>query len=107
MLLHKGIGLDTFNALPRSRAVHALYECCCCVTWAQKVADARPFASYADLLNTAEEELGEVSPSDVDRAFDGCVHERISAHTLQELSSINRDRLAAMLGPEEGYPDFG
>ena len=26
--MHQGIGLDAFNAMPKQRAVHALYECC-------------------------------------------------------------------------------
>ena len=26
--MHQGIGLDAFNAMPKQRAVHTLYECC-------------------------------------------------------------------------------
>ena len=36
VLLHQGIGLDAFNALPERKAVHALYECCNSVTMAAR-----------------------------------------------------------------------
>ena len=31
--MHQGIGLEAFNALPKQKAVHALYECCYSVIW--------------------------------------------------------------------------
>ena len=42
VLMHQGIGLEAFNALPRQKAVHALYECCYSVILAGDLADGRP-----------------------------------------------------------------
>ncbi|MET9492293.1 2-oxo-4-hydroxy-4-carboxy-5-ureidoimidazoline decarboxylase [Nocardia sp. NPDC006630] len=106
MLMHHGIGLDRFNTLPRHRAVHALYECCCSITWAAKIADGRPYPGYDALLTAADGELHALSPVELDSAFDSCAHETISERTVTELVRITRARLARMLGPEEGYPEY-
>jgi 2-oxo-4-hydroxy-4-carboxy-5-ureidoimidazoline decarboxylase len=66
MMMHQGLGLETFNDLPRRKAVHALYECCCSHTWASRVADARPYRSHAELFSRADAELGELSDADID-----------------------------------------
>lgn len=66
MLMHQGLGLETFNDLPRRKAVHALYECCCSHTWASRIADARPFRSHAELFARADAELDELSDADID-----------------------------------------
>ncbi|OZE80372.1 hypothetical protein CH305_12375 [Rhodococcus sp. 15-649-2-2] len=66
MLMHQGLGLETFNDLPRRKAVHALYECCCSVAWASRVADGRSYRSRADLFSAADTELAELSDQDVD-----------------------------------------
>ncbi|MGV9666412.1 2-oxo-4-hydroxy-4-carboxy-5-ureidoimidazoline decarboxylase [Nocardia niigatensis] len=106
MLMHHGIGLDRFNTLPRHRAIHALYECCCNVTWAQKIADGRPYPGYAALQTAAAAELHALSAIDLERVFDSCAHQWVSQHTIEELAPIVRDRLTELLGPEEGYPDY-
>lgn len=67
MMMHQGLGLETFNDLPRRKAIHALYECCCSYTWASRVADARAFRSYSELLARADAELEELSDADLDR----------------------------------------
>ncbi|MFE3293647.1 2-oxo-4-hydroxy-4-carboxy-5-ureidoimidazoline decarboxylase [Rhodococcus sp. NPDC059234] len=69
MLLHQGIGLDRFNALPDHSAVHALFECCCSVTWAGHVAAGRPYSSRSDLFTAADSGLFELSDADVDAAL--------------------------------------
>lgn len=106
VLMHQGIGLDGFNNLSRSRAVHALYECCCNVTWAGIVADARPFDSHDALLAKADVELLALSQTDLDRSFDSCHHGELPSRTVESLAKVTRDRVAQMLGPEGGYPDF-
>jgi 2-oxo-4-hydroxy-4-carboxy-5-ureidoimidazoline decarboxylase len=106
MLMHKGIGLAEFNALTSARAIHALFECCCNVTWAQKVSDSRPFASRDELLAQADKQLFALSAVDLERIFDTCIHERVESHTAEELGQIMRARLEEMLGPEEGYPAY-
>ncbi|MBL1077328.1 OHCU decarboxylase [Nocardia sp. 2] len=106
MLMHHGIGLDRFNSLSRARAIHALYECCCNVTWASKIADGRPYPGHASLHTAAAAELHALSAVDLARTFDSCAHDNVSEHTIAELSRITRARIAQMLGPEEGYPEY-
>lgn len=106
MLMHHGIGLDRFNTLPRRRAIHALYECCCNVTWAQKIADGRPYPGHTALQTAAAAELRALSAIDLERVFDSCAHQWVSQRTAEELAPIVRDRLTELLGPEEGYPDY-
>lgn len=66
MMMHQGLGLETFNDLPRRKAVHALFECCSSVSWASHVAEGRAFESYEQLFACADAELGELSDLDVD-----------------------------------------
>lgn len=66
MLMHQGLGLETFNDLPRRKAVHALYECCCSVAWASRVADGRSYRSRAHLFSASDAELAELSNADID-----------------------------------------
>ncbi|MFI9505819.1 2-oxo-4-hydroxy-4-carboxy-5-ureidoimidazoline decarboxylase [Nocardia sp. NPDC052566] len=106
MLMHQGIGLDRFNEISRGRAVHALFECCCNVTWAAQIADARPFADREALLTMADVELLALSQSDLDRAIDAVVHEQVSQRGVTELARITRTRIDRMLGPSEGYPEY-
>lgn len=106
MMMHHGIGLERFNSLPRTRAVHALFECCCNVTWATKLADGRPYPSHEALFKAGEAELDALSSVDLERVFDSCVHEPVSAHTVEELTRVTRTRLETMLGPADGYPEY-
>lgn len=82
MLMHQGIGLDRFNELPRRRAVHALFECCCCLPWSVRVADGREYGSHADLLAVADAELHALPESEIEQALQG--HPRVGsrAHSL-------------------------
>lgn len=66
MLLHQGIGLDAFNAMPMRRAVHAVYECCFSVPLAADLARARPFDSYDQLFRCADTLLFGLSEESVD-----------------------------------------
>jgi OHCU decarboxylase len=54
VLLHQGIGLDAFNAIPMRRAVHAVFECCCSVPLAADLARARPFECHDRLFGFAD-----------------------------------------------------
>jgi 2-oxo-4-hydroxy-4-carboxy-5-ureidoimidazoline decarboxylase len=74
VLLHQGIGLDAFNALPERRAVHALYECCNCVTLAGVLAQCRPYDDHAALFRRADALLFELPEPAVDRILDTCPH---------------------------------
>ncbi len=106
LMMHQGIGLERFNALPRSRAVHALYECCCCVTWAERIADHRPYADTEALLAAADAELRALSGRDLDRVFDSLAHESVSERSAPELARVTHRRIDRMLGPAEGYPEY-
>ncbi|MEV0297850.1 2-oxo-4-hydroxy-4-carboxy-5-ureidoimidazoline decarboxylase [Nocardia sp. NPDC050710] len=106
MLMHQGIGLDRFNSLAHGRAIHALFECCGNVTWAAKIADARPFADRDALLAEADIELLALSPADLDRAFEAVAPEQVSKPDVTELARITRARIDEMLGPSEGYPEY-
>lgn len=64
--MHQGIGLDAFNALPERKAVHALYECCHCVTLAGDLAAGRPYGDHNSLFRRADALLFALSEQSVD-----------------------------------------
>ncbi|MBB5913373.1 2-oxo-4-hydroxy-4-carboxy-5-ureidoimidazoline decarboxylase [Nocardia transvalensis] len=105
MLMHKGIGLERFNSLSRTRAVHALYECCCAVTWAEKIADARPYPDLATLLAASDVELSALSSADLDRILDSLAHDESGERSPELAARITRDRIGRMIEPPSGYPD--
>ncbi|WP_107653808.1 2-oxo-4-hydroxy-4-carboxy-5-ureidoimidazoline decarboxylase [Nocardia suismassiliense] len=106
MLMHQGIGLERFNQISRARAIHALFACCCNVTWAATLADARPYPNRDALLAMADVELLALSQDDLDRALEAVVHEQVSGASLAELAQITQARITRMLGPSEGYPEY-
>ncbi len=106
MLMHQGIGLDRFNTMTRTHAVHALFEVCCNVTWATTLADARPYPDRDALLAKADVELLALSRSDLDRAFEPVVHERVTQYSVTEPARVVHDRIDQLLGPTEGYPEY-
>ena len=68
--MHQGIGLDAFNRLPLRRAVHALYECCNCVTMAGDLARGRPYPNHDALFRRADALLFALSEGSVDRILE-------------------------------------
>jgi 2-oxo-4-hydroxy-4-carboxy-5-ureidoimidazoline decarboxylase len=66
VLMHQGIGLDAFNAMPPQKAMHALYECCNCVVLARAIADGRPYADHDDLFRRADAALFSLSEDSID-----------------------------------------
>ncbi len=72
VLLHQGIGLDAFNALPERRAVHALYECCNSFILARDLARGRAYDSHDALFRRADALLFALSESTVDQILDAC-----------------------------------
>ncbi|MFI5781666.1 2-oxo-4-hydroxy-4-carboxy-5-ureidoimidazoline decarboxylase [Nocardia sp. NPDC051570] len=73
------IDLRAFAALPEAEAVDLLLTCCSSPVWAQAVAERRPFATRAALLEAADEALAGISEEELDRALTG--HPRIGATT--------------------------
>ncbi|WP_083654475.1 2-oxo-4-hydroxy-4-carboxy-5-ureidoimidazoline decarboxylase [Mycobacterium sp. GA-1841] len=108
MLMHQGVGLEAYNALPLRRAVHAVYECCYSVVLATDLAGGRPYADHDALLRRADAllfSLGEVS---IDRLLQAYPHMAecppgAVSMVRAELARINRARLERMLGPEGGF----
>jgi 2-oxo-4-hydroxy-4-carboxy-5-ureidoimidazoline decarboxylase len=74
VLLHQGIGLDTFNRMPPHKAMHALYECCNSVVLARDLADGRPYVSHDDLFRRADALLFALSESSVDTILQAYPH---------------------------------
>lgn len=74
VLMHQGMGLDAFNALPQQKAVHALYECCNCVTLAGDLADGRPYADHDALFRRADALLFGLPEVAIDRILDASPH---------------------------------
>ncbi len=62
-------GLQQLNAATREEAFAALLACCGSLSWAQRMAAARPFANLTSLLATAGRIWWELRPSDWLEAF--------------------------------------
>ncbi|CAN5269950.1 2-oxo-4-hydroxy-4-carboxy-5-ureidoimidazoline decarboxylase [soil metagenome] len=74
MLLHQGIGLATFNALPQRRAMHALYECCNHVALARDLARARAYDDHDALFRRADALLFSLPDSGIDGILEAYPH---------------------------------
>lgn len=72
VLLHQGIGLDAFNALPERKAVHALFECCNSMTMARHLTYGRPYPNHDSLFRRADALLFALPESAVDQILDAC-----------------------------------
>jgi 2-oxo-4-hydroxy-4-carboxy-5-ureidoimidazoline decarboxylase len=72
VLMHQGIGLDAFNALPERRAVHALYECCNSYVLARDLARGRAYADHDALFRRADALLFALSEDAVDQILAAC-----------------------------------
>ncbi|MBV8928205.1 MAG: hypothetical protein JO152_03665, partial [Mycobacteriaceae bacterium] len=66
VLLHQGVGLGAFNAMPPQKAMHALYECCNSVVVAGDLARGRPYASHESLFRRADALLFSLSEDSID-----------------------------------------
>jgi 2-oxo-4-hydroxy-4-carboxy-5-ureidoimidazoline decarboxylase len=66
VLMHQGVGLDAFNAMPPHKAMHAAYECCNSVVLAHDIARGRPYADHDDLLRRADALLFSLAEDSVD-----------------------------------------
>ena len=72
VLLHQGIGLDVFNALPERKAMHALYECCNSYALARELVRGRAYVDHDALFRRADAALFELPESAVDQILDAC-----------------------------------
>ncbi|MGI5130075.1 2-oxo-4-hydroxy-4-carboxy-5-ureidoimidazoline decarboxylase [Pseudonocardia sp. CA-107938] len=100
--------VTAFNDLARDRAVAVLLGCCTAAQWAERVADARPFGSIAQLLAVADAAL---TPADLDAALAG--HPRIgdrsaSVRSAAEQRGVGDDVVAAFAVANAAYEEqFG
>jgi 2-oxo-4-hydroxy-4-carboxy-5-ureidoimidazoline decarboxylase len=74
VLLHQGIGLDAFNAMPPRKAVHALFECCNSVMLARDLANGRAYRDHDSLFRRADALLFELPEECVDLILEACPH---------------------------------
>lgn len=74
VLLHQGIGLEAFNALPEHKAVHALYECCNCFVMARDLARGRAYADHDALFRRADALLFALPEQTIDQILEACPH---------------------------------
>ena len=74
MLMHQGIGLDAFNAMPMQKAVHALYECCYSVPLAADVARGRPYNEHDQMFRQADSLLFTVAEDSIDTILQAYPH---------------------------------
>ncbi len=66
VLMHQGMGLDAFNAMPMRRAVHAVYECCYSVPLAADLARGRPYDNHDALFREADALLFGLAEDSID-----------------------------------------
>lgn len=74
VLMHQGMGLEAYNALPTRRAVHAVYECCYSVVLATDLAGGRPYADHAALFRQADALLFSLGEDSIDRVLQAYPH---------------------------------
>ena len=99
MLLHQGIGMDAFNELPFSKALHALYECCNSVALAADLARDRPYADHDQLFRTADTLLFALSEESVEQILQSYPHigrRPRSKRSAAEQCSVADDRPEVM-----------
>ncbi|OBG88187.1 hypothetical protein A5699_17640 [Mycobacterium sp. E802] len=111
MLMHQGVGLEAYNALPVRRAVHAVYECCYSVVLATDLAGGRPYADHDALLRRADALLFSLGEASIDHVLQAYPHiaelePNLASVVRHELVRINRARLERMLGPEGGFDNW-
>jgi OHCU decarboxylase len=114
VLLHQGIGLDAFNALPERKAVHALYECCNSMVLARDLARGRAYDDHDALFRRADAMVFALSEATVDQILEACPHvgrRPRSAKSQAEQCSVWDDDAEVMAGlaaAATGYADrFG
>ena len=114
MLLHQGIGLDAFNALPERKSVHALYECCNSLTLARDLSRGRAYDDHDALFRRADALLFALPDTVVEEILEACPHvgrRPRSAKSHAEQCAVWDDDAAVMADLNDavaGYSDrFG
>jgi OHCU decarboxylase len=66
---HERKGVQWLNSLPDDQALNELKSCCGSNRWAAGVASSRPFATFAQLIDTAQQVWWQLEPADWLEAF--------------------------------------
>jgi 2-oxo-4-hydroxy-4-carboxy-5-ureidoimidazoline decarboxylase len=90
------VTLAELNALPESEARAALLKCCGAKKWAAEMIAARPFASFDELLQTADSVADRLNDQDWLEAF--AAHPRIGEASASAWSQTEQ---AAVLNAED------
>jgi allantoicase len=98
-------GIEQFNRLSREQALKALFDCCGAKKWAEQMAARMPFASVAQVFETAEETWTELERDDWLEAFRH--HPAIGEKQAKAKQSVNarrwsaKEQSASQKGPPE------
>ena len=107
MLMHQGMGLDAFNAMPLHRAVHALYECCHSVPFAADLARGRPYRNHRQLFRRADALLFNLPSVDsILQAYPHVGRRPRSSRSQAEQCSVWDDCPALMARLDEAARDY-
>jgi OHCU decarboxylase len=83
-------GSAEFNNVSREEAERRLLACFASTSWARRVAEGRPYASLAVLLQAADQAWADLTPSDWDEALRG--HPRIGEGGGSSPSASEREQ---------------
>jgi 2-oxo-4-hydroxy-4-carboxy-5-ureidoimidazoline decarboxylase len=72
--MHQGIGLEAFNGMSPKKAMHAVFECCNCVSVAADLVRGRPYQDHDALFRHADALLFALSESSVDSILQAYPH---------------------------------
>ncbi len=90
-------GIERLDALPQEAAQRELIGCCGSSSWAQRMAQARPFRTLERLLDAGEAIWRSLAESDWREAFDA--HPRIGDRTAAGRSA--EEQATALSGSDE------
>jgi allantoicase len=85
--------LERFNRLPRKKAAKTLLDCCGSITWAERLADQRPFSSPSALFKAADDISAELGHEDWLEAFRH--HPAIGRNRAEAKQSATQSRWSA------------
>lgn len=85
--------IEALNATPAGEAKHEFLKCCGSQNWAQRVVDARPFHSVAELVGAAERVWWSLDPQDWLEAFHS--HPKIGEKKAAAATSVEAQKWSA------------
>jgi OHCU decarboxylase len=92
-------GIDRFNRVPPAEAEQQLHACFASTSWAKRVAEGRPYANFAKLLDACEAAWLELAPDEWGAAIRG--HPRIGESGGHAPKSSEREQSGVSAAPPE------